>query len=385
MSATRPPARSGPTPFQNITPGGIAADREEAVWAAATLGGVLFLAVVSAEAHSILRFSAATGKWETVHHKTTQRTRAGGGAELTETALSALLFAHRSKTGEALYARLISPCETENLRSNQDGSSFEVTRSHFEDFQDAAASGRRSQGAKCAIRLEGDSLSICSLNQPGVCKAIALPAIPATARFSQAVSWNNLLTVAADDPARGCSLWNSPVADSAQPNWAQSLSRGGHRFSANAEVLALTTWKNALYLACGRSGECEKNPSGFELLRVYPDGSWDLLAGTPRVTDTGLKIPLAGFGPGLNEFEPSRFCFLTATGNQLVLGTYHEFAGFRIWRSTEGEAWAAGEAELVGMDRVRGATALPLGDGLALFLELYSPLRGKTFNLWLGA
>ena len=48
-------------------------------------------------------------------------------------------------------------------------------------------------------------------------------------------------------------------------------------------------------------------------------------------TDAGLKIPLAFLGPGIDQFQPSEFRFLTGTPTKLLLGTYEDAAGLCIW------------------------------------------------------
>ena len=90
----------------------------------------------------------------------------------------------------------------------------------------------------------------------------------------------------------------------------------------NAQVFACVPWKNALYVACGRSEprRGRQYQEGFEILRIYPDGSWDVVIGAPRVTRSGLKIPLACLGPGMDEFEPARFCLLSAAARRAASG-----------------------------------------------------------------
>ena len=42
-------------------------------------------------------------------------------------------------------------------------------------------------------------------------------------------------------------------------------------------------------------------PAPAEVLRVWPDDSFDLIAGDPRVTEWGLKSPISGYGAGFDS------------------------------------------------------------------------------------
>jgi hypothetical protein len=59
-----------------------------------------------------------------------------------------------------------------------------------------------------------------------------------------------------------------------------------------------------------------------ELIRIHPDDSWDLLVGTPRMTDSGLKEPLSGIGSGFNSIFNGHFYSMAVQGDTLFLGTW---------------------------------------------------------------
>lgn len=340
--------------FRDITPGGIPRNREDAAWATATLDGVLYLASASPDSRSVLRFPPATGKWETVYEKATRRSKAERENQAGTTPPSLRFVASSFQNAQALYLKITAGGETEHLRSGTDGGSFEVVPAHFPDVEKAFAAP----------------------------EAPVLPDHPATSRFSRAAVFAQKTAVAFDDATLGCSVWMA-LPDK---TWQPAITRGAHRFSANAEVLAAEPWQDSLLLVLGKSGPVPvgKPAVGFEIVRLYTDGTWDLLVGEPRVSNQGLKIPLSCLGPGMNEFDPLRFCFFTAGRKHLLLGTYDDIAGFRIWRSDDGIAWAAGEAELVGIDRVLAGEPVDVAGGTALILDLEGPQHGKTRAIWIG-
>ena len=76
-----------------------------------------------------------------------------------------------------------------------------------------------------------------------------------------------------------------------------------------------------------RDGRCTTrkaravSPAGFELLRIYPGGDWDLLVGTPVFTPGGLRAPLSAKGPGLDQIWNDRvFSLISHAGELFLLG-----------------------------------------------------------------
>jgi hypothetical protein len=196
------------------------------------------------------------------------------------------------------------------------------------------------------------------------------------------------LVAGLNDPERGFELWRLAEPAGGAPAWEPALTRGGDRFSPNAEVFALAAWRDALYMAAGPRGGRAKSrpwmPGGFELIRVYPDFTWDLIAGTPRITTAGLKIPLAGLAAGFDDFRPADFRCLFADDNEILLGSYEDVDGFRVWGSTDGESWSLiPHVELSGCRGVGTARFHPTASGVALTLEVEDPYRGRAVTAWL--
>jgi hypothetical protein len=111
-------------------------------------------------------------------------------------------------------------------------------------------------------------------------------------------------------------------------------------------------------------------PAAPELIRIYPDDSWDLVVGTARLTPDGWKFPLSGRGPGFDNPLNGYFWRMAAHEGWLYLGTYksvvmlpylkqdgwppdfrwivgelgidnfaHFAGGCELWRSQDGMDW----------------------------------------------
>jgi hypothetical protein len=108
------------------------------------------------------------------------------------------------------------------------------------------------------------------------------------------------------DPSRGFSLWRCSPAGDPPHWWVQRLADGAGRGPLNEAGLSLCAFGGALYIGTAiQNGGFDRRhrigPAAAEVLRVYPDGSWDLIVGEPRHTAQGYKRPLSGRGPGFDN------------------------------------------------------------------------------------
>jgi hypothetical protein len=174
--------------------------------------------------------------------------------------------------------------------------------------------------------------------------------------FSMTVFANHLY-ISTGNPQRGFSLWKTRAQGDPPFDWQPVIVDGAGRFNLNETAATLCPFNGALYVGSGLPGlgydkANDVGPAAFELLRVFPDDSWDLLAGTPRFTPNGLKVPLATHGPGFDDPYNSVVWSMTAHENALYLGT-HQWepfdialkgktpmqGGFQLWGSEDGESW----------------------------------------------
>lgn len=184
--------------------------------------------------------------------------------------------------------------------------------------------------------------------------------------FLYAVTFNHV---------EGFQLWKTRAEGRPPYQWSKVLDAGAYRGNLNQGVAAMCVFGDALYLGTGiqHGGYDRENrigPAGAEVIRVFPDDSWDLLVGNGRLTMDGLKTPLSGFAPGFNNLFNGYVWQMCAHRGRLYLGTlknpiflrymdrdnwrpaFREIiealgvdetiaaeGGFDIWSSADGESW----------------------------------------------
>jgi hypothetical protein len=386
-----------------ITPSLPRAGRDHSALAAAVLDGRLYLAWLAfdeqrqRDSRVIFRYSPEAGTWETLYQKTLSADHAPRKERAEEQKscdLSAAIRSYCAAGQEVLYVQFVSPLGKTQLYSSEDGAEFRSIRADSKTLAAALALRGRltGQGNEYALFPVGgrNILQRRDLRRdlPGWTQ-IPVPSKRPGAeppQLSHIASFDGKLTITIDDPKEGFHLWTRNLNSEILREWVPLLRKGGQRYSMNAHVFACVPWKDALYVVSGPGERRSRTDHqvGFEMLRIYLDGSWDLVVGAPRVTGSGLKVPLSCLGPGMDGFTPARFCFLADSASELLLGTYDDLAGLRIWQSLGGESWSViNGAELAGLDRIRTVSAFPMSAGTGLLLEFESSLRGQPYAIWL--
>lgn len=157
---------------------------------------------------------------------------------------------------------------------------------------------------------------------------------------------------------RGFQLWRTDAEGAPPFTWERVLVDGAWRFNHNHSVATLAEFGGDLYVGGGIPGLGEDRdnnvgPAAAELLRVYEDGTWDVLFGEPRCTPDGLKVPLSAMGPGLDDPYNSVVWCMEVHDGALYVGTHHwapfDYAlnargeplqgGYQLWRSADGVTW----------------------------------------------
>lgn len=173
----------------------------------------------------------------------------------------------------------------------------------------------------------------------------------------------------------GFQLWKTDGAGGPPYQWTKVLERGAGRGAHNECAGSLCVYKGALYIGSGvlNGGyhvELKIGPAAAELIRVWPDDSWDLLVGEQRDTEQGLKYPLSGYGAGFDSIFNGYIWRMVEHQGWLYAGTLnwaniipylpakiwpedvqqlvhrwggdamvHEIGGCNLWRSQDGVAW----------------------------------------------
>lgn len=125
----------------------------------------------------------------------------------------------------------------------------------------------------------------------------------------------------------GYQLWRTDGEGDPPYRWERILTKGAWRGKENQGVASLCAHGGALYVGSGiQHGGIDvvnkTGPAGPELVRVHPDGSWDLIVGAARHTPDGRKTPLSGYGPGFDSFFTGYFWRMGSHDGWLYLGTF---------------------------------------------------------------
>ncbi|SEQ06047.1 hypothetical protein SAMN04488038_103226 [Solimonas aquatica] len=175
------------------------------------------------------------------------------------------------------------------------------------------------------------------------------------------------------NPYTGGELWRTR-GGSLPYEWEPVITEGADRGVHNEVAGTLCEFKGALYVALGViNGGYHRafkiGPAAAEIIRVWPDKSWDLIMGEARQTRQGLKYPLSGMTPGFDNIfngyvwrmhvHDGWLYAATMTWAMLLpfLPTYAwppdvsavlrrwgvnrltESAGFELWRTNDGIHW----------------------------------------------
>ncbi len=131
----------------------------------------------------------------------------------------------------------------------------------------------------------------------------------------------------------GCQLWKTDAEGTLPYRWTKVFDRGADRGPFNQGVVSITTFGEAVYLGTGiQNGGYDRvnniGPDAGEVIRVFPDDSWELVVGSPRITRQGLKVPASGYGPGFDNRFAGYMWRMCEHEGALYVGTYDSSAMF---------------------------------------------------------
>jgi hypothetical protein len=174
---------------------------------------------------------------------------------------------------------------------------------------------------------------------------------------------------------QGFQIWRSTMEGPLPYTWEKVVERGAYRGPLNQCVLSMYPFKGALYVGSGIQGggidkQNKVGPAPPEMIRIHPDGEWDLLVGDSRDTPVGYKHALSGYLPGFDNFFNGYFWRMCEHQGWLYMGTFEwsallgyanrsswpqpftnlvnhvtpqailkNHSGFDLYRSHDGENW----------------------------------------------
>lgn len=141
-----------------------------------------------------------------------------------------------------------------------------------------------------------------SVNDPGFGEPPAPGKWPDVATVYEMVKMGDYL-YAGTAGVKGFQIWRTKAEGKAPYHWEQVLINGAGRGILNQGVTSMLAFKGALYIGTGiqNGGYDHKykiGPAAAEIIRLHPDGSWDLVVGNAREG----KKPLSGLSAGFNNY-----------------------------------------------------------------------------------
>jgi SAM-dependent methyltransferase len=332
----------------------------------------------------IWRYDPAAGEWTRVHRSV--MIERDGRVVMRDVGYRGMtVFRGANEREEALYVTSASGTGLRVLRS-VDGETFEdVGPAGLGDPRLASCRSLiawRDRLYATAVGTEGKNPNeterpvIFESDDPtrGRWREICLPGFgdPDNRAIAEMCVFNDWLYAGTLNPHSGFQIWKTRGEGEPPYDWRLVLSSGAYRGYLNEGTAALHVFGDALYVGTGIAGGGYNRyhkigPGAAELLRLYPDDTWDIIAGVPRVTPQGSKLPLSGLGPGFNNALNGYLWRMTEHEGWLYAGTYNagvwfpfipveipeqylklshcrdteefveRYAGCHLWRSQDGQ------------------------------------------------
>jgi hypothetical protein len=129
----------------------------------------------------------------------------------------------------------------------------------------------------------------------------------------------------------GAQLWKTDAEGRPPYRWTKVLDRGAGRGPNNEAFVCFAELHGALYVgAVVLDGGFDRRhgigPAPAELLRVWPDDTWDVVVGEGRLTEQGLKLPTSGLSSGFSNPFNGYVWRLCSHDGHLYAGTFKSTA-----------------------------------------------------------
>ncbi|MEM6415803.1 MAG: hypothetical protein AAF720_14225 [Pseudomonadota bacterium] len=124
----------------------------------------------------------------------------------------------------------------------------------------------------------------------------------------------------------GFQIWKTDAEGPAPYRWTKVIDFGAYRGKFNEGIAAMAAFKGALYVGASiQDGGYDRinniGPAGGEVIRIFPDDSWELVMGTSRLTPDGLKTPLSDLSAGFDSIFNGYIWRMAVHDDHLYVGT----------------------------------------------------------------
>jgi SAM-dependent methyltransferase len=155
----------------------------------------------------------------------------------------------------------------------------------------------------------------------------------------------------------GLQLWKTKAEGKPPYSWKRVLTHGAGRGPTNQLVCSMCVFNGALYVGTAISnGGCDRKrgvgPAPAEILRVFPDDTWDIVVGDGRQTDAGFKMPVSGLGAGFDKISNGYIWRMCVHDGWLYAGTF-SWGGMLPF--VPKEYWPDDKVQLLDRERMRWA------------------------------
>jgi len=248
--------------------------------------------------------------------------------------------------------------------------------------------------------------------------------------------FNDHLYAGVGNPFTGFQVWKTDCRGEPPYRWTKVLDHGAGRGKLNQAAMSMCEFQGALYIGTGirRGGydrEFKIGPAAGELLRIFPNDTWELVMGEEIHNGRVDRQPMSGLGPGFDNPFNGYIWAMAEYENNLYVGTYNNSvflwwidpskvspqthqhlrhigvekivereAGFNLWRSPDGIHWfevsgdGFGNPYNYGVRTLHGCgsglyvgTANPFGPEVAVRTAAgwtYSPNPRGGLEIWEG-
>jgi hypothetical protein len=358
----------------------------------------------------IWRYEPGAGRWTRVYRSPRiPNPRARGRLAARDIGYRGMLVHTERGGGKALYVTALSPDEfipelrrpsPPRILRTTDGERFRALRArppvihtYLGPYRPigfrALATVGRSLYVTASAGLTGDGV-VLRVRRPGGRSPSFEQVSPPKLAVFELAAFGGRLYAGTGDRESGYGVWR---AGRDRPRrWEPVVAGGAGRGSTITSVVSMAPYRGRLYV--GASGWLNSVFPSSELIRVAPDGHWEVVVGNPRLDADGvLRSPLSGLPDGFGNAFNHHFWRMQAFRGALLLGTNDwssslggapgipaqlrsEF-GFDLYGTCDGSHWWAATRDGFGRDDDFGVrTMAPSRAGL--FIGTTNHARGTS-------
>jgi len=122
----------------------------------------------------------------------------------------------------------------------------------------------------------------------------------------------------------GFQIWRTKAEGKPPYDWTNIITNGAGRGRLNQGCCSMAVFKNALYVGTGiQHGGYDRinqiGPAGAEIIRIYENGTWEVVVGEKR----NGKRPLSGMSAGFNSVSNGYIWKMCVRDDWLYAGTFN--------------------------------------------------------------